>query len=72
MPVNKENMNYTVVILGAVFIGAGGWYAIDAKKWFKGPLGNVDVDESADTQSGSSGDKIDSVSEENIETQEKQ
>ncbi|AWU73539.1 uncharacterized protein C5L36_0A01450 [Pichia kudriavzevii] len=68
MPVNKENMNYTVVILGAVFIGAGGWYAIDAKKWFKGPLGNVDVDESADTQSGSSGDKIDSVSEENIET----
>ncbi|GMG15987.1 unnamed protein product [[Candida] boidinii] len=42
MPVDAENMNYTVVLLGFVFIGAGGWYAIDAKKWYKGPVGNVD------------------------------
>ncbi|VEU23473.1 DEKNAAC104574 [Brettanomyces naardenensis] len=42
MPVTKEDMNYTVVILGAVFIFAGGWYAIDARKWYTGPVANVD------------------------------
>ncbi|GMG11824.1 unnamed protein product [[Candida] boidinii] len=42
MPVSAENMNYTVVILGFVFIGAGGWYCIDAKNWYKGPVSNID------------------------------
>lgn len=42
MPVTKENMNYTIVILSAVFIFAGGWFAFDARKWFKGPVSNVD------------------------------
>ncbi|ODV84410.1 hypothetical protein CANARDRAFT_200984 [[Candida] arabinofermentans NRRL YB-2248] len=42
MPVTKENMNYTVVIMGAVFIFAGGWYYFDARKWFQGPVSNVD------------------------------
>ncbi|OWB54785.1 hypothetical protein B5S28_g640 [[Candida] boidinii] len=42
MPVTPEDMNYTVVILGFVFIGAGGWYWIDANKWYKGPVSNID------------------------------
>lgn len=42
MPVDKENMNYTVVIIGFVFIAAGGWYLVDARKWYKGPVSNVD------------------------------
>ncbi|CDK24348.1 unnamed protein product [Kuraishia capsulata CBS 1993] len=42
MPATKENMNYTVVLLGFVFIGAGGWYWLDAHKWYKGPVNNVD------------------------------
>ncbi|QPG75626.1 hypothetical protein FOA43_002983 [Brettanomyces nanus] len=44
MPVTKEDMNYTVVILGAVFILAGGWYAFDAKHWYRGPVSNVDAE----------------------------
>ncbi|GMM32640.1 Bio5 protein [Martiniozyma asiatica (nom. inval.)] len=54
MPVTKENMNYTIVIIGFVFIFAGGWYAIDAKNWYKGPVSTIDeVDEgSIEVRSG--------------------
>ena len=45
MPVTKENMNYTVVIIGFVFFAAGGWYVIDAKKWYKGPVSTIDEGE---------------------------
>jgi amino acid permease (GABA permease) len=45
MPVTKENMNYTVVILGFVFFATGGWYLIDARKWYEGPVSNVDEEE---------------------------
>ncbi|KAL8741843.1 MAG: hypothetical protein Q9184_008337 [Pyrenodesmia sp. 2 TL-2023] len=31
------SMNYTVVICGAVWIGALTYYYVDARKWFKGP-----------------------------------
>ena len=58
MPVDKENMNYTVVILGFVFFAAGGWYVADARKWYKGPVANIDEDEeSSELQSTSSGAK---------------
>ncbi|KAL8918449.1 MAG: hypothetical protein Q9208_007355 [Pyrenodesmia sp. 3 TL-2023] len=32
-----ESMNYTVVVCGAVWIGALAYYYVDARKWFKGP-----------------------------------
>lgn len=38
-----ETMNYTCVINMAVWGGAVGYYAIDARKWFKGPVVTVDV-----------------------------
>lgn len=45
MPVTPENMNYTVVILGFVAIGAGAWWIVDARKWYKGPVSNLDEDD---------------------------
>ena len=38
-----ETMNYTCVINAAVWGGALLYYAIDARKWFKGPVVTVDV-----------------------------
>lgn len=46
MPVDKENMNYTIVILGFCFIFSGIWYAVDARKWYLGPRCNIDEEES--------------------------
>ena len=38
------DMNYTVVINMAVWLGATAYYFIDARKWFKGPKVTVDLD----------------------------
>lgn len=34
-------MNYTCLLYGGVMTLALSWYAIDARKWFKGPKVNV-------------------------------
>lgn len=39
---NALNMNYTCLIYGGVMFLALMWYAIDARKWFKGPRINVE------------------------------
>lgn len=39
---NDLNMNYTCLIYGGVMSLSLLWYAIDARKWFKGPRINVD------------------------------
>ncbi|MCJ1389693.1 hypothetical protein MMC18_002550 [Xylographa bjoerkii] len=39
---NTLNMNYTCLIYGGVMSLALLWYAVDARKWFKGPKINVD------------------------------
>ena len=37
-PTNKwANFNYASVAVLAVLFGAGGWYLVSARKWFKGP-----------------------------------
>ncbi|KAE9397933.1 amino acid transporter [Gymnopus androsaceus JB14] len=36
------NMNYAVVIMGAVFVFATAWWMLSAKKWFHGPIKNID------------------------------
>ncbi|KAG0748619.1 hypothetical protein G6F62_002227 [Rhizopus arrhizus] len=43
-PVDPVNMNYACLAVGAVLLGAGGRYAIDARKWFKGPVINLPQD----------------------------
>ena len=39
---NVLNMNYTCLIYGGVMFLALLWYAVDARKWFKGPRINVE------------------------------
>ena len=39
---NALNMNYTCLIYGGVMSLALLWYAVDARKWFKGPKINVE------------------------------
>ncbi|KAJ3876596.1 amino acid/polyamine transporter I [Lentinula edodes] len=37
-----SDMNYAIVIMGAVFVFATAWWMFSAKKWFHGPIKNVD------------------------------
>jgi hypothetical protein len=39
---NDLTMNYTCLIYGGVMFLALLWYAVDARKWFKGPKINVE------------------------------
>ncbi|CZR56471.1 probable UGA4 GABA permease-also involved in delta-aminolevulinate transport [Phialocephala subalpina] len=39
---NKLNMNYASLVYGGVMLLAMTWYAVDARKWFKGPKINVE------------------------------
>jgi hypothetical protein len=39
---NRLNMNYSCLIYGGSMFLALMWYAIDARKWFKGPKVNVE------------------------------
>ncbi len=36
-PVTATTFNYAPVAVGVVLVGAGGWYVVSARKWFKGP-----------------------------------
>jgi amino acid transporter len=31
-------VNYTIIMVGGSFVLFGGWYALSARKWFKGPI----------------------------------
>jgi len=42
---NELNMNYTCLIYGGVMFLALVWYAIDARKWFKGPKGKNTINQ---------------------------
>ncbi|KAH3661192.1 hypothetical protein OGAPHI_006599 [Ogataea philodendri] len=42
MPVTAQNMNYTVLMLGAVLLFSLIWYMVDARRWYEGPVANVD------------------------------
>lgn len=44
-PVNSQTLNYAPVAVGIVIIFSMGWWIIDARKWFKGPVANVDLDQ---------------------------
>ncbi|GJJ07935.1 hypothetical protein Clacol_002142 [Clathrus columnatus] len=54
-------MNYAIVIIGGIFIFAGGWWIVSAHKWFKGPVRTVEGpgpdDDSSDSQGGSINEK---------------
>lgn len=68
LPVTPLTMNYAVVVIGIIVIGAGLWFAIDARKWFHGPVINVDdSSESSETASidEKHGEHVDKVEESN-------
>lgn len=44
------DMNYTVVINGAVWLGALAYYFIDARKWFTGPKITLNLDDLSESQ----------------------
>jgi hypothetical protein len=56
LPVNALDMNYAVVVIGFIVVGAGLWFAIDARKWFHGPVINVD-DSSVSSETASVNEK---------------
>lgn len=43
-----KGMNFAVVITAAVWGGAGVYYALDARRWYKGPRSTVDDDHDDD------------------------
>ncbi|KKY22812.1 putative gaba permease [Phaeomoniella chlamydospora] len=47
---SPSDMNYTVVINSAVWLGATAYYILDARKWFKGPKITVDLDDLTEEQ----------------------
>ena len=55
-PVTRTSFNYAPVAVGVVLIGAGGWYLLSARKWFKAPKvqGTPEELEKADTATGRS------------------
>jgi hypothetical protein len=40
--IGKIYTDYAVVIIGAIFVFAGGWWIVGAHKWFKGPINTVE------------------------------
>ncbi|GAB4822974.1 hypothetical protein N2152v2_010020 [Parachlorella kessleri] len=46
-PVTKDTLNYASVAVGVVLVFSVGWWVVDARRWFKGPIKQVDSDDSA-------------------------
>lgn len=42
-PVNKETLNYTVVAVGIIAVGSIGVWLVSARKWFVGPLREIEA-----------------------------
>ncbi|CAO3619577.1 unnamed protein product [Mucor fragilis] len=49
-PIEAVSMNYACLAVGLVFLGAGGAFLVDARKWFTGPVINLSKDELEHTQ----------------------
>ncbi|KAI8920344.1 amino acid transporter [Powellomyces hirtus] len=43
-PVSTQYFNYTPVAVGGMISFAGGWWLLGARKWFKGPISEIDLD----------------------------
>jgi amino acid permease (GABA permease) len=49
-PIDPVSMNYACVAVGAVFLGAGGGYLFDARRWFTGPTINLTKEDQENTE----------------------
>lgn len=43
-PVNSQSLNYTVVAVGIIAVGAMGTWVVTARKWFVGPLREIELE----------------------------
>lgn len=43
-PVTRETLNYTPVAVGIITVGAGGSWLLWARKWFVGPLREIEAE----------------------------
>lgn len=41
-PVNSQTLNYAPVAVGVTLVFSIGWWILDARKWFLGPVRNID------------------------------
>jgi len=44
-PVNSQTFNYSIVAVGIVIIYSVGFWLLSARKWFKGPIKQIAVEE---------------------------
>ncbi|KAJ6954261.1 LOW QUALITY PROTEIN: amino-acid permease BAT1 [Populus alba x Populus x berolinensis] len=42
-PIQWKTFNYAPIAVGMVFYADNAWWAFDARKWFKGPVRNIDL-----------------------------
>lgn len=42
-PISRDNFNYTPVAVGSVLVLSLAHWVLDAHKWFKGPVRNIDT-----------------------------
>lgn len=43
-PVDSQTLNYAPVAVGVTLLFSLGWWVVDARRWFKGPVRNVDTE----------------------------
>ncbi|KAJ3985066.1 amino acid transporter [Lentinula detonsa] len=53
-----SDMNYAIVIMGTVFVFATAWWIFSAKKWFHGPIKNVESPEEKERNPPAEGPKL--------------
>lgn len=41
-PVNSQTLNYAIVAVGVVLVYALGYWVVSARRWFRGPVRQVD------------------------------
>ncbi|KAH8927029.1 APC amino acid permease [Atractiella rhizophila] len=43
-PITSQTLNYTPVACGAILVGSLIWWFLDARKWFKGPIRQIEAE----------------------------
>ncbi|KAI8891991.1 amino acid/polyamine transporter I [Globomyces pollinis-pini] len=43
-PITVENFNFVPVVVASLICFTGGWWVLDARKWFKGPVAEIPIE----------------------------
>lgn len=49
-PVTADNMNYAIVIMGAIFVASGVYWVISGRKFYVGPISETQILEGVETE----------------------